>query len=1262
MPPSEMRATLDSLPAELIAEILEQVDLLNAAEPCVHQQAAAAAMAHGPGGGQDDGHAPQNTLLDAFNLFFGAAFDPPPAAAGPQARAGPAGAQQERTDPANMTRNNVNGTAAASNVTRAPQTSANGPVTNATSPRAADSAIPAPEGPTAGAARQAAPFAAQRSNVADDDGYSWLSEDGETWTEYQNELEDALWPRKTFPDGLPSDPILPLASVNRAFLAASRHKLYKSVNLLSVWQASLFLESVTASEHAAFSVEDDCFLPEDCTNILQQLVKTLRIDLAPGKDLSLRRGGGQTVLDILKACPNLESLTLNVSFLGSATGAYLRTLTTLQHLKSVKLCGGVSKDGLRLTTARLLHLLRFEWLNLENLVVDSLDSNALAPENEALFMMEDAENRVGATNISTIRLINPRVDPFELDCLLEEARFTLTCFELVDPGPLSTPRTLAQSLLSYGYNLTTLHLDLSRNWGKDPVSIVPPLPAGTAAPKVTPRKDYKQGRPTQQDTVRIAQQKYFLEGLLPYLPHLEELEWFGPIASAQVFKSMQPALKRVRWSRCPTLKPATAAKVLMKHANVWVPEGDEALAKASKKAAVGLKCMTVSVGRLSDRLPMEDAWLTLAFRQSDDLRWSDEELAALRDAAKARDCCLHTSESTYSNGLFGGFTIPLDLGPVPVPVTRQAGARARNAGEATEADDAAAAALAPLNVNNGAANMNDTDTVGPRTAGPTMRSVPTQGETSERSNDAGNNRRDGGASNRRGSRRAQTDSVTGTAESNISAQDRRRGGGAGRRNNQNGTGRDDRGGSNRNDRSSRNTNDSNSRKETGGRGRNRRGRADSSNADTSLRSGNQGDRVRGTTSATPSGPSRSRTTRRGRDAASAVSAATTPNLAQLDLNAGNVIVCTMNSSRTTVIDEQDDPVPSAVPAATHTAIPAGSGHAHAASTTAADNDDELPPLLPPPVNQSTRPSIADGWTVGSQRPTRASMATGPSQQTSSNSSSQTPTATSSAALITSLATQPPPPPSDIIEVAPGDSHAAQCTGPTRPLSSYPGLEGITNLTEAFGVHVPESMPPSLRQSLETVLRTMVLRVDENSSADVVHTALEPILRQTGEPGSDVVPEEINEQVQETGRTAATPVLEAGAASPTSSPAASMTPAAPIAGAVSTTSAGASAASLATSPSTSTIPAISATVASPTLPTLSTSPEASRTSSAAPLSPTGATSSPSAASPPSTSPRPRTPRSTGTGRRTRGGGFTGASAAARRTGRPWTAVMGDLSDH
>lgn len=95
---------------------------------------------------------------------------------------------------------------------------------------------------------------------------------------------------------------------------------------------------------------------------------------------------------------------------------------------------------------------------------------------------------------------------------------------------------LASIILRFGSRLTELTLAVAGNWhprSKPSSRINPPARV----------KNYVHGSPSSAMLGAIDNYVYFLDAVVPYLPHLNKLQWDGNLASTTVFSVLPVSLK-----------------------------------------------------------------------------------------------------------------------------------------------------------------------------------------------------------------------------------------------------------------------------------------------------------------------------------------------------------------------------------------------------------------------------------------------------------------------------------------------------------------------------------------------------------------------------------------------------------------------------------------------------------------------------------------------------------------------------------------------
>ncbi|GAA5914944.1 hypothetical protein JCM5296_006498 [Sporobolomyces johnsonii] len=449
-----------------------------------------------------------------------------------------------------------------------------------------------------------------------------------------------------YPDGLPTDPLLPLLFVSRPFLHAARQLLYRHLHVSGAYQASLLLRSLSAEKHAARTADEDAFLTEQkegegqggAKNALAGLVRTLSLEVNVG--VSLGRGGGQLYIGLIrKTGPNLEVLKIGPMFLESATKLLRAALSQLPRLRRLDIESESDSDKPFLVTSPRIFAIQRTSPELEDLAVQNLYGTDDGPMREAIAMWDQADmmdeedteesesdgeeggkrTRTRAKGLKTLALHQPDIRGDELGYILRDSQETLTTLHICHPGPSFQRFALATTLLTYGANLTELNLELSATWSPKPKPIVKvPFPLRP--------KNYENDEPQPELLFKIAAYPYILDAVVPYLPKLEILKFDGPQASTSIFSYLPASLRTISWAHCPAIQPAALGRLLGKAVTRTkrVIQADGARISQQYKTAVapGLICMKVD---------------------HDDLSWRSQDLRILESAAKERGMCLHLS-------------------------------------------------------------------------------------------------------------------------------------------------------------------------------------------------------------------------------------------------------------------------------------------------------------------------------------------------------------------------------------------------------------------------------------------------------------------------------------------------------------------------------------------------------------------------------------------------------------------------------------------
>lgn len=120
---------------------------------------------------------------------------------------------------------------------------------------------------------------------------------------------------------------------------------------------------------------------------------------------------------------------------------------------------------------------------------------------------------------------------------------------------------MASIILKFGSRLTDLTITVnSSSWHPRA------KPSSRPTPPIRP-KNYVAGTPTPLMLNAIDNYVYFLDAVLPYLPHLVSLSWDGELASTSAFSFFPVSLNNIKWAHCSAIHPLVLSKLLRKEVN-----------------------------------------------------------------------------------------------------------------------------------------------------------------------------------------------------------------------------------------------------------------------------------------------------------------------------------------------------------------------------------------------------------------------------------------------------------------------------------------------------------------------------------------------------------------------------------------------------------------------------------------------------------------------------------------------------------------------
>lgn len=170
----------------------------------------------------------------------------------------------------------------------------------------------------------------------------------------------------TYEDGLPTNSLLPLAFINKSFLNAVRTLLYgRHLHLNDIYQAHLLLRTLQGPIVSVYGSEPDADDDEArFRRTLAYLVRDIRIE--PTQCVSLGRGGGSVLVDLVTTCSRLQHVYCGVTWTKSAMPKFIRALAGCVGMRSFAMRGPEGPDPNEATLdLGLLEPLLSTWKELE---------------------------------------------------------------------------------------------------------------------------------------------------------------------------------------------------------------------------------------------------------------------------------------------------------------------------------------------------------------------------------------------------------------------------------------------------------------------------------------------------------------------------------------------------------------------------------------------------------------------------------------------------------------------------------------------------------------------------------------------------------------------------------------------------------------------------------------------------------------------------------------------------------------------------------
>ncbi|KAI9610983.1 hypothetical protein H4Q26_008830 [Puccinia striiformis f. sp. tritici PST-130] len=249
-------------------------------------------------------------------------------------------------------------------------------------------------------------------------------------------------PHVSWPERLPSNPLIPLCLVNRIFQRCAQKELFENVALKIQWQAYLFHRSLTTSP----SSQDTSGLTQAVIGAkpeeLGTYVRSLQFEFSTGY-CSMGKGGGNLMCDIILSCPLLQNIAINTNFLSSCKEPILNALASRRLIKDFVILQNPARTNaaFQWTMEDVIGRLFLKWDLLETVDIIRL-SGRPTQSIEAVPKLIPAMNCL----LRTIILEEPDLDARELSSIMKSCRETLRTLVICYPSTKLNRTGLCQIL------------------------------------------------------------------------------------------------------------------------------------------------------------------------------------------------------------------------------------------------------------------------------------------------------------------------------------------------------------------------------------------------------------------------------------------------------------------------------------------------------------------------------------------------------------------------------------------------------------------------------------------------------------------------------------------------------------------------------------------------------------------------------------------------------------------------------------------------
>ncbi|KAA1119161.1 hypothetical protein PGT21_016648 [Puccinia graminis f. sp. tritici] len=378
-----------------------------------------------------------------------------------------------------------------------------------------------------------------------------------------------MQPQVSWPDALPSNPLLPLCLVNHTFRHFAQEKLFTNVALVDQWQAYLFHRTLTSpsllngsddTEGLIDRQDEDEFGENTSTTAqsfavyparLSRLARHVRaLQFRWTGHCSMGKGGGSLICEILQSCPLLESIIIGTSFLTRCKEHILQALASRRLIKEFVVLENPNTGCLTFQwqAHEVVGRLFSRWDFLETVEFIRLPGWPYK-EVETIYRSIPTLNCA----LRTIVLNDPSLNEKELSMILKSSWQSLRTLQISCPTSLLGRPGLCRILKEYtSPDLESLTLEVGRCWH--------PIPSSTRL---------ESGIDSEINP-----------GLLDFvfkssssLRKIKVLSITGPLAGPEFFSLLPQSIVKLTWNRCD-LSPLTFADALSSwrlSENQWSP-------------------------------------------------------------------------------------------------------------------------------------------------------------------------------------------------------------------------------------------------------------------------------------------------------------------------------------------------------------------------------------------------------------------------------------------------------------------------------------------------------------------------------------------------------------------------------------------------------------------------------------------------------------------------------------------------------------------